>query len=283
MTLPNFFLAGAPKAGTTSLYNYLNQHPDIVFSSEKEPQFFNLKYKSGIEWYEQTYFAHCTGSEKRIGDGTVWTMKCPTALQRIAQHVPNALFLYIMRNPIDRAFSEYQYYLMRGVWKPEITFSEVIRTHLKPQQILGEGRYYDHLVYFEELFDRSQVLPIFYEDLSKKRDETLKQIFDFLDVASDFVPQDTKRHNVTAVPRNIGLYALVHRSVRPIKNALESTGVGWIKESSRKIRGAVRSQFFTQEVRPEMKPEDREYLREYYAEPNRQLAEYTGRDLSHWT
>src|SRR5579872_6439243 len=136
--LPNFFIAGAPKAGTTSLYHYLSQHPQVYMSPLKEPNYFAAEIRedncdpvvrrrlygeqralrrfldgpmlgphfSGIvsEWEDYLrLFANAT-TERAVGEASVGYLRSPTAPSRIAEKIPEAKIIVMLRDPADRAF-----------------------------------------------------------------------------------------------------------------------------------------------------------------------------------
>jgi hypothetical protein len=186
--LPNFIFAGAPKSASSTLFEYIKQHPDIYMCPIKEPFFFDFNYEKGIDW-DQNLFIDYQG-QKIIGEATVWYMRWKSVPQRIYEIIPNVKFLFVLRNPIDRAFSNYQMDLQGGKYTPEQTFSYVIRNEAKDSSIdrtiVSAGFYYQHIKNFEQYFNRENFLFILYEEL--KRDIRLveKKIYDFLEVDSNF-------------------------------------------------------------------------------------------------
>src|SRR5882672_9220913 len=116
MKLPNFFIVGAPKAGTTSLYYYLSHHPEVFMSPVKEPNFFsydetvkqNLYHKEkGVGKFEEyrQLFASSNGHHKAIGEASVSYLFYPSVPQRIHELVPKAKIIISLRNPVERAYS----------------------------------------------------------------------------------------------------------------------------------------------------------------------------------
>ena len=128
MVLPNFLIIGAAKSGTTSLYSYLNQHPQVYFSPFKEPRFFALEGKevnyqgpsqvvnqkaiNTIDEYEKL-FAGVT-DEVAIGEASTLYLYSPEAPAKIKQYIPQVKLIAILRNPIDRAYSGYCHLVRDG-------------------------------------------------------------------------------------------------------------------------------------------------------------------------
>ena len=120
--LPNFMIIGFPKCGTTSLYDYLTQHPQITPPLGKEIDFFDRLYERGVNWYRvrfpgkaYNFFKH-TASNKKIftGEATPRYVFHPLALQRIKKLIPDSKFIILLRNPIDRAYSHYNMNFQNG-------------------------------------------------------------------------------------------------------------------------------------------------------------------------
>ena len=129
MRLPTFLVIGAAKSGTTSLHRYLGQHPDIFVSRVKEPGFFAFEGQSldfdgpGDEWIQQTvatnidaYAHHFEGvtSEKAIGESSPVYLYSKEAPGRIATHLENPHLIAILRDPVDRAFSQFLFFVQCG-------------------------------------------------------------------------------------------------------------------------------------------------------------------------
>jgi len=105
--LPNLICPGAAKSGTTTLYDLLRQHPDVLMSSKKEANFFVQNYQKGKEWYEKLYFSGWK-DEKIIGDITPSYMSFKYVAKRIHDMLGNGIkFIFLLRNPVTRAYSHY--------------------------------------------------------------------------------------------------------------------------------------------------------------------------------
>jgi len=133
MTLPNFIIVGAQKSGTTTLYDILAQHNDIYLSSTKESKFFvdEEKYNRGIEFYSNEYFSNYNG-EKAIGEIDPEYIFFEDVPQRLRYDISSNLkLIFILRNPVARAYSHYLMTYKRG-WD-ELSFEEAIKE--EPQRI----------------------------------------------------------------------------------------------------------------------------------------------------
>ncbi|RLF35719.1 MAG: sulfotransferase, partial [Thermoplasmata archaeon] len=108
--LPNFVIAGPPKSGTTSLLFYLERHPDVFVINE--PHFFSRNYEKGIEWYESLFEKH--KKEKAVGEKSPSYFFDPKVPLRIKKHIPDVKLIFIFRDPIKRAYSEYWHNVIHG-------------------------------------------------------------------------------------------------------------------------------------------------------------------------
>jgi len=186
MLLPNFIIIGAMKSGTTSLANYLKEHPDIFVSDPKEPGFFDerIAWNKGIEWYRSLF--ENAKSCKAIGEASTHYTKMPyhpRVVEKIKKIIPNVKFIYIMRDPIDRAISHYWHMVhYHNETKP-------IEKALSPKSpyVFYSKYKYQMRFYFEE-FPKERYLFLLYDDLVKNPKEVVKLCFEFLEVDPSFVP-----------------------------------------------------------------------------------------------
>lgn len=279
-TRPNFFIAGAPKAGTTSLYRYVAEHPDVCMSAEKETGFFLENYGKGLDWLLSTHYRHYDG-EPAIGESTTGMMASRKAPERIARDLPDARLLFILRNPVDRIYSHFNFHRSAGVLPPETVFSEVIRdasSKWRTTQI-DLGRYHDHLTRYAQHFDREQMLVLLFDDLKTQPEAIMRRTYAFLGVDPDYTPDIEQRHNVSQQPRSTSVYHALRRVWEPIK---QHVGV-YVLQHTEPVRHALRDLLMTDDNRTPMSDADRAYLRDLYAEPNARLARWLDADLSHWT
>ena len=179
MLLPNFLIIGAAKAGTSSLHRYLAEHPQVVMSRPKEPRFFNEEYNwnKGLEWYEQCF----VGAEdaRAIGEASTFYTKYPHMQgvpARIAETIPHAKLIYLMRHPIDRMRSQYLFRVARGQERRSLADA------LLSPEYLDVSSYALQIEQFLEFFSRDRLLLITSEELRSERLTTLKRVYAFLEV-----------------------------------------------------------------------------------------------------
>jgi hypothetical protein len=140
LPLPNFFIIGAPKSGTTALYDSLKQHPEIYMSPVKEPHFFALNEQPPVwagpagsylrqtaVWRPRDYFMLFAGvtNQCTVGEASTRYLRSPLAAQRIKQYLPESKLVAILRQPADRAYSDYVFRIQHG-WEAVASFTEAL-------------------------------------------------------------------------------------------------------------------------------------------------------------
>ena len=220
--MPNFFMIGAAKSGTTSLWHALRQHPAIYLSPIKEPHFFisngqapretghgwSFLHKVGI-WRPGDYaklFAGA-GGRRAIGDASTTYLPCPDAAGRIHLKLPNSRIIAVLRHPADRAYSAYNF-LRQKMAEPQPTFQGAMADQGRrlaegwAPQFLHQwhGYYHAHLQPWLRLFPRERIRVFLYDDWESQPGQTLTQLFRFLEVDDGFQP-NLERRNVTRLPR----------------------------------------------------------------------------------
>ena len=196
--LPSFLIIGVPKAGTTSLASYVGAHPQVFMSAEKELNYFNRK-KKRQEWYRAQFAG--AGGAKAVGEATPTYILNERALIRMANEIPGAKLIVIMRNPVDRAYS--QYWWNRAVHEPR-TFADAVRAemsagpsdrplpetdgHVRYHTYTGGGRYLELLERVEKHYPRDAVHTVVMEDLLEDAAGTYKEVCRFLGIDDTLEP-----------------------------------------------------------------------------------------------
>ncbi len=226
---PNFIVIGSMKAGTTSLYNYISQHPQFLPCIRKEIDFFSIRYSKGIDWY----LAHFPKVSKELnfltGEASTSYLDYPEVSQRLFNHFPHVKLIALLRNPVERAFSHYHHNKKYHPGKEQRSFEEAIEEEMKFLEQLenpvlqaysntddpfGHLRYGYLLrglyVYFIEqwinIFSKEKVLILKSEDFYDNPEAVMKQVFEFLKVSD---------HQLTNYPQyNSGSYSPISDKVR---------------------------------------------------------------------
>lgn len=194
--LPDFAVIGAAKCGTTFLYKRLTQHPYVEPAATKELHFFDLLFDEGTEWYRRFFpQPRCKDGRRTITGEATPLLAHHLAPERMADVVPQARLIVLLRNPVDRAYSLYQHWRTRGV--ETLTFEAAIEGESAslrgtsphedyadladpPFEYLSRSVYVDQLVRWSEFFDREQMLVLKSEDFFERQRETLKHVYEFL-------------------------------------------------------------------------------------------------------
>jgi len=196
--LPDFLILGAQKAGTTALYAYLRRHPEITGPVYKEVSFFDRHYVHGERWYR----AHLPIRHGGIaGEASPSYLFHPLAPERVARMLPDARLIAILRNPVDRAFSQYQHEVALG--REELSFDEALaredeRMRGEIERMLGDpayfsyawwnhtyaarGRYAEQLERWFEVFPRDRLPVLLTDELAADAAGTYLRVLDFLRV-----------------------------------------------------------------------------------------------------
>ncbi|MFB5630908.1 MAG: sulfotransferase [Nitrosopumilaceae archaeon] len=217
-TLPDFLLIGFPKCGTTSLYEYLIQHPDIYSPIGKEIDYFDRLYSKGLDWYKvrfplkiQKFFVkNVIGKNFITGEATPRYVYHPHTLVRIKKTIPNVKFIVLLRNPIERSFSHYNMNVRNGY--EYLTFDNAIkreneRIKGRYEKMRNNENYYswdydlfgylEQSKYFEKLkvwmaeFPQEQFLIIQSEDFLKNPSKIYHRVLKFLNL-SKWEPEQYK-------------------------------------------------------------------------------------------
>lgn len=178
-------ILGAMKAGTTSLFHYLAQHPEISPCKEKEPSFFVHHYSKGLEYYLKLWPAEDIET-KVLLEASVNYTKCfsfPQASENLLDFTQkydvSMKYIYVMRNPIDRLVSQYTYSFAR--WT-----SDSLQQRIEHGHIIDVSRYAHQLDQYYSRFDPDHFLLLDFDDLIRKPDEVLKKVCEHLHIDAGF-------------------------------------------------------------------------------------------------
>jgi hypothetical protein len=311
--MPNFFIAGAPKAGTTSLYHYLDQHPHIYMSPIKEPCYFASElrpenvgeelqeqvrtsmrelrnYLDGpmtskrfggfvTEWTDYLRLFQNVRQETAIGEASVCYLWSRTAARHIVSRIPEGKIILMLRDPADRAFSQYLHVLSQGAVR--VSFREYFELSLHSESkqfgnvypFLEYGQYYEQVKRYQQVFPEKNIRIYFYEDYRRDPMTILRQIFRFLSVDATFSPDMSQRHLEPRVPR------FITASYWMKKLGLWRRVKDWTPVA---LHGSLRMAAFRQRSVLQLDAEDRARLVDYYRDDISKLACLVGRDLSEW-
>jgi hypothetical protein len=267
--LPHFIIIGAVKGATTWIHNQLQQHPEI-FLPAPEPHYFSQEYDRGLEYYRSLFGAALPG--QICGEKSADYFAHPDAVRRLAATLPDARLVLQLRNPVDRAYSDYKMLFRRGtVTGPPETYLDG-RENDQPRFLL-DGLYGAHLKRWFDYFDRAQLQVLLFEEVMSAPTKVVAAVCDHIGASHHFSAEVGTR------PRN---YSGERFLPLPLRAALAP-----LKGAARPLRGKpaferVRQAFAREIPYPPLSDALRLRIAEYYARDIEQLELLIGRDLSCW-
>ncbi len=282
MRKPDFFLVGAAKAGTTSLFQYLTQHPAIFIPSIKEPHYFSEYYDSGapvlptVDHYLRL-FDDCPDGAL-AGDASTSYLYSVDAAQRIRELQPAARIVAVLRNPVDRAYS--LYWFNRRDLVEDLGFEAALEAeterirenwHFRFHYVTS-GQYADQVQKYFDAFGREPVRVYLFEDLRADERTLCRDIFTFLGIPADHLLDTGGRFNPSGDPRSRLLSRILTHQFPRLRRVFPKTAK------------MVKHRLMHVNVRPAppMLPATRSMLAETFRPDVTRLEEMIGRDLSRW-
>lgn len=295
--LPNLFILGAAKCGTTTFYSHLRDMPDVCLSDPKEPYFFEAEFENGLNFYRDSYFPHWN-DEPVVGEARHANLYLPWVPPRIHQTNPLSKLIVLLRNPIHRAFSHWVHLFNAGF--ETLPFAEAIRADwerirggkrfqtaeerarhaqlLAPNEqgfggiglyrtYLDRGYYLEQIERYLKLFPREQMKVILFEDLTGNPGRVVNDVVHFLGL-------DPRRNHFVKDrwdnPANVpGWTRRLYEQLRLYRLAPEFT-----RRMARKFLRWMR--------RARVDRKTWIWIRDHFREHNQKLEEFLNRDLSHW-
>lgn len=309
---PNFFIVGAAKAGTTSLYHYLEQHPQVYMSPVKEPNHFsfdtnldklrpsakkrlnalNIEAFLKGDMSNKIHRAYITDRQqylslfrfaepdKIVGEASPAYLFSKVAAEAIYQFNPDAKIIIILRNPAERAYS---HYLMdRKLAFTDKPFEEALsddnnflpRSWGATSLYLDLGEYYEQVKRYYDVFPAENILVLLSEELRNNSAETIKKLYQFIGINSSFKPNLSETHNKAVVPRNAIMHRLLGFSeLRILIRRRINNGV---------IKNILRKLVFNPPKENRPTPEMTDKLKKHFRADIQQLSKLIEKDLTHW-
>jgi hypothetical protein len=294
---PDFFIVGAPKSGTTAMYEYLRHHPDLFLPETKELRFFGSdliirdRPKRALGEY-LSFFAGAKASQQ-IGTAYVWYLFSQTAAAEIAAFAPNARIVIMLRQPADMLYSLHSEHLSNGN-EDLHSFEEALaaeanrragrriprHAHL-PQGLLysDTAKYAEQVQRYFTVFGRDRVHVILYDDFADDTAGSYRETLRFLQVRHDFT---LPRFEVINPNKRVRSEAVRHLLARPpqlprrmIRAAVPSMVRRAIYELAKRLNA-------TTPERPPLADETRQYINGMFREEVERLGDLLGRNLAHW-
>lgn len=291
VTLPNFIVIGAAKAGTTALYWYLAEHPAVFMSPVKETNYFaygldaegRLLYgdpeahrfpiKSLTEY--QALFADA-GDATAIGEVSPIYLECPQAATRIRELLPGARIICCLRHPVERAYSDYLMYLRsRGRRLDAARDLSAGSAWTRPDSHwMRIGKYHEQLCRYFEAFPRARIHVFLFDDLKRAPLRVIQDIYRFLELDSGFVPDLETPHNIGGMPASRLLDGVF------TSRALRAAVGPWIPKRAANWARRLR----TRNLRPAppLPAQLKQELNHHFQDDIAKTSELLGRSLDHW-
>jgi hypothetical protein len=275
--LPNFFIVGVAKAGTTSLHRYLSQHPEVFMSPIKETNFFAYEERAAADstafpirtLTEYAELFRDAGMAAAIGESSPRYFGSPVAARRIKELIPDAKIIVSLRDPVDRAISGYFMQVRQG--RERRPLAEAISSDA---HFVKVSFYFERLRRYFDVFGPAAVKIILFDDLESNAVSTVQELFEFVGVDASFTPDISTRHNSGGVPRSEWLHKLLKSQT--LRDMVRPLAPAALKAAARTLqrRNLVSP--------PEVSPELRSKLREQFHDDTMQVEALIGRDLSIW-
>ena len=310
--LPTFIVAGANKGGTTSIYHYLKQHPEVYLSPIKEPHYFskdidvNLfnkefaqnklqdieKYVNGPmdkeyhaafvrNWDQYCRLFKNVTSQKAIGELSTSYLYSAVAAAEIKKALGNVKIIICLRNPIDRAYSHYRMNLWTGN-SNEFDFYKALQDDYNHDpKVWGNahlyieiGQYYEQVKRYIDIFGKDNVKIIFTEDMKKDGTQIIRDLFGFIGVDPSFVPDTSKKYNEVYTPKYKNFTYLMNKTgIRPLFKKIAPAGIKMF---------FIRIFYKSREDKGAITPAAREFMLSKFSSDIQNLSALLGKDLSAW-
>ncbi|SFQ51443.1 sulfotransferase family protein [Parafilimonas terrae] len=294
--VPNFLIVGAAKGGTTSIYNYLLQHPEVFLTRIKEPCFFCFadsppQYKIppntifSFEEYKELF--KNSDKYKMKGEATaIYLYLYESTIKNIKKYLPDyedLNIIMILRNPVDRAFSQYMHNVRD--MREDATFEEAIAAEkLRKEKNTNTDFFYLERGYYSEqvkayLENFKNVKIYLFEDLISSPENLMKDLCDFLKINSSIKFNTNEKFNVSGRPKSKFLIRLVKEN-SVLKQFLKMIIP---KKSRKKFAASVKNKVYAINLQKEkINPEIKKALKKHYREDILKLQKLINRDLSSW-
>ena len=309
MRKPDFFVVGAAKSGTTSLYYYLSQNPEIYLPPIKEPVYFakdlvEKYYRCGKEVevfnpkvyfskkpypsrhivyfkdfkYYSMLFEDIDESKKAVGEMSAVYLASKVSAKNIFDFNPDAKIIVILRNPVERAFSQFLMRLRDGKISETNFLTEVLRDYNMSEneckvEYIERGLYFPQLKRFFDLFPKENIKIILFEDFISDTKNVLKDLFLFLNVSPISVNTDEVK-NKGKLPK----FPLFNRRLKSFRRKMfflfPDKMPGWVV--------SLYDFLFMNSKKPVLSKSEREKLLEFFKEDIEKTQKLINRDLSDW-
>ncbi len=283
MPRPNLFIVGSWKAGTTSLYHYLDAHPEVFMSALKEPHYFvhNSRFRPRMFWKESSYLRlfNKAGSAKAIGEASAYYFCMPESAKMIHDFNPDAKIIIMLRHPVDTIYAFHSESIFLGRenrdFATALAYQET-HTDRMPHYLDLICCWPDRIQTYWDLFGKDQVHIIFFEDLANAPASMYQKLLAFLGLSPDFEP-DFSIHNPSKAPPS-RLFSRISANPLVIM-AMQAASLSM--PLAEKIND-FRKTKLQRQARPPLDPQLAAQLATAFSPTIDRLSQMLGKDLSHW-
>jgi hypothetical protein len=294
---PNFFIVGAPKCGTTSLYEWLRQHPNVFMPKQKEPKYFAQDLYKKAKKNNSTHFFPITKKQdylklfadadnaQAIGEASTYYLYSETAPQSIEAFNPDAKIIIMLRDPVEQIISSYNFSVQKGHESAE-SLEEALKLETKrrdnppakrfPKSYLYQEKasFSEHIDRFRNHFPDNQIKIVLLDDLKENPEETYHAVLEFLGVKkSNFTPE-FNQENTSGTPRFRWLNKAIKHPDSPVRKLADMIP----KSIATKIRDGL-NQFLLDKKDSGVSEATRTKLKKQFKPEVEKLEELTNRDL----
>jgi hypothetical protein len=294
MRPPNFIIAGTLPSGTGHLYGLLRQHPDVYLPAVMQPEcnFFCKSglYEKGLAYYLARWFED-VGSQRAVGERSSLLLSSALGPARVAKHLPDVRLIFLLRNPVDRAYANYRFTALAGY--EDATFEEALEaeplrtqqasrdafwSEIQPHAYVGRGFYAQQLERWRRHFPAEQVLVMRSDELLRDQAGALRKVYRFLDVDDAFEAEDFSDFSSPAV-HDVKLQSRLRREApHEFDAAVQCVREGQPPRTDleRAVCANVQAGY------PPLEPALRRRLTALYAASNRQLQSLVSFPVDDW-
>lgn len=298
VSVPDFVIIGAMKAGTTTVWEQLSRHPQVFMCRPKEPQFFSRDhvFARGPEWYEGLFAEAAKG--QLCGEASTCYSRWPVyprAAERLAAYAPGAKLIYILRHPVERLYSHYLHAMTRRFAQGENRTPSLDEFLEQDEDARCASRYSTQIEHLLEHFDWSQLLLVLLDDLQAEPSRTLRDVQRFLGIEeSGLFAGVNERANSTPdrlarIPKKLSQrWVMSMRRAPVLEQLIDVLPIAWRRRTRTALEDAVASSFgrriaarFQSEL-PPFSAERRRRLCLEYAGEAAAIGALLDRDLTAW-
>ena len=273
-----FLGIGVEKAATSWIYACLYEHPELCLPI-KEIDFFNdeVLYSKGLTWYKSIFQQRCENQKKFFGEFSTSYFYSKEAPQRIHQNLPDTKLIICLRDPINRAFSNYINDIKAGAIEKTTSFETAIKTQ---SYYLEQGKYKEQFQRYFQYFKEEQFLILIYEDIANDPLGFIQKIYSFLNVDHNFNPPTlTQKINVGRIPSNVGMDKLSNSIASKLSKSQIGEKFWWMVKKSR-IPELVRKVNTNNEINSTILPETYNQFIPYFQDDKEFVENLTNRKLN---